>query len=428
MAASRAHGASGKDTVLRAAPGGILLALLWFFVDTLQTLVLLICISMVNVVGLYLAERIGGGLGAVTISSSNERTQTTPATFSGKLFVLASAMFSGIILQRSQLSLSYLLFCVPFALFVSSAIELWNPAYANSAAMNGHLTATMKADASFARMTPDRQWLSLILHAIIKHVSPMPVAQFDIGGQVPVFSTRSYVAKPEGKGFSATVDFVYKSDDNTKIEIEIPMDVPLWGTLTVPVMVAQPEVALAVQLDISHELIANSILSKGAEGHAKVLAISFMFEPIKEIHIHGIHISMASQFQLIQYIPLVKSFMKKAVDSALAPGVRKVLLFDSGFGSLGSFELKEDELWNIEGLLQKAHVTNLPNDDKNRPPVLDVAHSDPEKWSSFDASSSSSPEPLFPTEMEADIPPNLMPGHAKELPTAEAQKYPRLQL
>jgi len=293
---------------------------------------------------------------------------------------------------------------------------------------------------------PDRTWLSLLLHAFIKHAAPVKVPQFDIGGKLPLFSTRyfqrlnvkevrdgthlkvnptvvtggamdangqssspssqsssmpssglknsgiidslwktfTFSKSAEGEasstmsqafsdydvqqtshigptgGFHAIVDFAYSADENTKIEVEIPMQLPLWGALSVPVMVTSPEIAGGLVLEFRHDVVENEDDDDDDDGgvgktsHSKVMAVSFMFEPIREIHIHGIHISLASQFQLIQYIPIVKRYMKQAVNQALLPDVRRVMIFDSSFTTLASFQLAKDDLWNIPGLLQRA--------------------------------------------------------------------------
>jgi hypothetical protein len=489
---------------------GLLSVLVAFFASSFREATLLMMISGLNVVGMYYGERYG------------------------RFVTIFCLLTSGMVLQRSQVKIVLFVLCALVSMSGLALLEQWDPVNSQRNANASRdfaippelLSILFGCSSSSSLRNPDRKWLSLALHGVLQHVAPLKVPQFDIGGKLPLFSTRSSktlsvkevregiigkesaqsanrpsagssagapVGTEQGTpkssngilgsiwnafgsggdgsesidatardtshvgptgGFTSVIDFSYVADENTKIEIEIPMELPLWGTMSVPVMVASPEIAGSMQLEFRHDVIAN----EDGSSLTKVLAIGIMFEPIKEIHIHGIYISMASQFQLIQYVPIVKNYMKQAVNSALIPDTRRVLLFDSAFSSLGSFQLGKDETWNINGLLQRAKNqangedvlsaspsissasgTSNRASSSNDPlsnvaplpliPVLDLTRADSETL--LRASSSSSPPPitfLSATEFDADVPPSLEPGEPRELTPQEAEKYPRLQL
>lgn len=472
-----------------------------FFAESFKEATLLLMISGLNIVGLYYGEKYG------------------------RLVTLLCLLSSGMFLQRSQVRPLLFVLCAMVSITGLVLMEQWEPVKRQRNSDLGHdlplppelLAVLFGSSMSSKLRNPDRKWLSLALHGVLQHVAPLKIPQFDIGGKLPLFSTRTCKnlsvkevregilaketansqntgASPSGAsdaaqaappsssgifgsimgafsstggdnaeeisaretshigptgGFNSVIDFSYVADENTKIEVEIPMTLPLWGTMSVPVMVASPEISGSVQLEFRHDVI------KGEDGKTltKVLAIGIMFEPIKEIHIHGIHISKASQFQLIQYVPIVKNYMKQAVNSALIPDTRRVLLFDASFSSLGSFLLEKDEVWNIDGLLyrlkhpseedQKAKpsttqsgLESTSNPSTGSPnlipsfPVLDLSNADVQSFESTDPSSSAqrSVDILSSTEFDADVPVGMEPGEPRELTSTEAANYPTLQL
>lgn len=368
--------------------------------------------------------------------------------------------------------------------------------------------SSASSSSSSAKLYPDRRWLSSALHSVIQQVAPVRIPQFDIGGRLPLFSTQSYRemsvsevregiireapsqaeqlcaikkspndkskggAQPPSlgptRGFEMLVDFSYASDENTKIEVEIPMKVPIWGDLTVPVMVAAPELAGRVNVEFRHDVIE---FEEGSGNWQKVMALGIMFEPIREIHIHSIHISLASQFQLIQYIPMVKNYMKEAVNYALAPKRRRVLIFDSDFSSIASTVLGEFDMWNIPGILEhakkekeaaergeKLENSGLSSCPEMRPssssqgpqdgsknikeasqpyPVLDLSDGKasvpvmPSRLSPASAQDHSASSPDLATltdEVNTDVPVGLQPGPVRERDPSEPGIYPKLEL
>lgn len=429
----------------------------------------------------------------------------------GRWVMCTSFLVSGVILQRTQVRIPMLVLCLVISIMASHWLEQVTPGRGGSSANSGTFpltpellkllfgSSTLTSGSEVAH--PDRQWLSTALHSVLQQVVPLGVPQFDIGGKLPLFSTHSYremtmaevrgsgkstqgaetkicaikkspaAASEKGvappgigpvRGFEMAIDFSYVSDENTKIEIEIPMKVPIWGDLTVPVMVAAPEIAGRVLIEFRHDVLESK---PGAGDWQKVMALSIMFEPIKEIHIHRIHISLASQFQLLQYVPIVKRYMKEAINTGLAPNQRRIMIFDSSFGSLGSTALGKDDIWNIPGIIEHAKLeaeaakkgvkvppngfqecestssAPTPLESQSQAPsikypVLDL--SDPRmleesrktpvfpSGSPLTASPSSSNLAMLSKEIDPDVPQELEPGPVREREPNEGS-YPQLK-
>jgi hypothetical protein len=68
----------------------------------------------------------------------------------------------------------------------------------------------------------------------------------------------------------------------------------------------------------------------------KFLALALAFDPIDEIHVGDIRISVAQRFEWLQWFSYVKNQMKTLINGLISTNSVTIYLFDSSFTLLGT--------------------------------------------------------------------------------------------
>ncbi|XP_049849101.1 uncharacterized protein LOC126317476 [Schistocerca gregaria] len=195
-----------------------------------------------------------------------------------------------------------------------------------------------------------RMWLSLIAQAVMNHVSPIRISLFDVGRVWPAIEMKGAPRLISGGkgGFEMDMKVDYKTDESTSIKAQIPMRVPGCGKIEVPILVSNPHIAT----DLLIECKIGERKEEDSEGQ-KYLAVSVQFDPIREFRVGQLEISIASNIHLLQYVPGIKKTLKSLIDRVSAPNIKRVVILNHSLQLLGYFELKRNQTWEIDQLLEQ---------------------------------------------------------------------------
>jgi len=199
-----------------------------------------------------------------------------------------------------------------------------------------------------------RRWFNKLASTILFSVTGLEVPSFDIGNTYPEFSTQ-YLTSHEKRptGFDSVVTFNYNTTPDTNLTIKIPINVPGYGEVKVPVSVSGPRLEGKVRLDCRIENCTYEFFDPEDEERKKTsdqfIAIGLAFDKIETIHFENIQVMNAPKFGWLQSFSSIKQKIHSLINGALSTEDITVLLFDSKMGLVGSITKKRIRSFVEEG-------------------------------------------------------------------------------
>jgi hypothetical protein len=235
----------------------------------------------------------------------------------------------------------------PLVTFACSCLvaNFFNPAWDGSWANKKPSAVTVVGDEKAAH--EGRAWLNTLAKTLIEHIAALKIRKFDIGGALPSFKTVEFLPHDSASnGFDLLVRYEYNTDPSTMIEIEVPIPIPGYGETKVPVFVAGPKLSGRIRLQCQIKSCAYKRRVKDAPletpletNSENFLALAVAFEPIEEIHVSDVRVSVAPRFEWLQWFSFIKRQIVSLFNSLLSTDKVSVYLFDSSFSSLGTLSL-----------------------------------------------------------------------------------------
>jgi len=178
---------------------------------------------------------------------------------------------------------------------------------------------------------------------------------FDIGNTFPEFKTL-YMSPKEKRpqGFDMIVAFNYQTSPETAISLKIPITVPGYGELKVPICVTGPHIEGKLRLDCRIETCHYEYLDTDEEIKKGVtepfLGLALGFDKIDTIHLNNIQVMNAPKFGWLQSFSTIKQKIHTVINGAISSDEVTVHLFDKKFGYIGAAQKKRYRGFDEEGL------------------------------------------------------------------------------
>lgn len=229
-----------------------------------------------------------------------------------------------------------------------------------------------------------RVWMNGLLKLVIEHISALKIRRFDIGSTIPSFQTIEILPHLAG-GMDVVVRYDYLSDASTLIELEVPIPIPGYGETIVPVTVAGPQLSGKVRIRCTSSpcrfkrRVLNASLDSPLEEKTETfLAVAVLFEPIEEVHVSDVRVSIAPKFEWLQWFSFVKRQIVQLFNSLLSTEKVSLYLFDESFTTVGSllFDAPRDitlrdvpiqDMFNVQQLLDEQMMICLKCSRKSLP-------------------------------------------------------------
>jgi hypothetical protein len=208
-----------------------------------------------------------------------------------------------------------------------------------------------------------RAWMNIMTRQILSYLTGLDVDEFDVGSALPTFREISIAEKSSTgcPGFNMQVCYNYNTDDNTKIKLWVPVTVPGYGAIKIPLFVSGPQIAGKMRFDgriekCSYVTIKDQQPRKVEENF---FALAMSFDSIEDIHISTIKVLLAPKWEWLQWFDRVKREMKSFINNVLNTDQITVHLFDKDFVYVGSVLRKKSETentWNTQDVVEEIKV------------------------------------------------------------------------
>eukprot|EP01122_Echinamoeba_exundans_P008306 TRINITY_DN2737_c0_g3_i1.p1 TRINITY_DN2737_c0_g3~~TRINITY_DN2737_c0_g3_i1.p1 ORF type:complete len:561 (-),score=99.44 TRINITY_DN2737_c0_g3_i1:20-1702(-) len=235
----------------------------------------------------------------------------------------------------------------PLVTFACSCLvaNFFNPSWDGTWANKKSSSVVVIGDEKAAQ--DGRAWLNVLAKTLIEHIAALKIRKFDIGGALPSFRTVEFLPHDaETEGFDLLVRYEYNTDSSTMIELEVPVPIPGYGETKVPVFVAGPKLSGRIRLMCQIKSCSYKQRVKDAPLEApfqtnteNFLALAVAFEPIEEIHVSDVRVSVAPRFEWLQWFSFIKRQIVSLFNSLLSTDKVSVYLFDSSFSSVGTLTI-----------------------------------------------------------------------------------------
>jgi len=215
-----------------------------------------------------------------------------------------------------------------------------------------------------------RRWFNKIASTVLFYITGLEVPAFDIGDTYPEFNTL-YLASPEKRptGFDSIFCFNYNTTPDTNITLKIPINVPGYGEVKVPVSISGPRLEGKVRVDCRIENCTYSYYDTEdevrKEKEERFMAIALAFDKIETIHLENIQVMNAPKFGWLQSFSSIKQKIHSVINGAISCEDITVLLFDNKFGMVGTVMKKRvrNFIEEGEGYIMGENNTKQCNDD-----------------------------------------------------------------
>jgi len=199
------------------------------------------------------------------------------------------------------------------------------------------------ADASTVALKPNK-WINVVLQKVLCQVTGLDVVNFDIGVTSPSLRCLHMTDQSQRpNGFDMIMGYSYETGNDTHLTLSIPITLPAYGEVRLPISVAAPSLRGKMRLDGRFEACTYKMIEYTEDGKEalitqteKFFALGIAFDHIERIEVGELQVMNAPKLEYLLTFDRVKSIINSAINSGLSTDQVLVLLFDSGLGVIGS--------------------------------------------------------------------------------------------
>eukprot|EP01130_Rhizamoeba_saxonica_P008113 TRINITY_DN327_c0_g1_i3.p1 TRINITY_DN327_c0_g1~~TRINITY_DN327_c0_g1_i3.p1 ORF type:complete len:508 (-),score=105.18 TRINITY_DN327_c0_g1_i3:206-1729(-) len=194
-----------------------------------------------------------------------------------------------------------------------------------------------KGSRSYDNTTKEgRAWLNSLLSTLLAQISGLEIADFDIGDTLPDIEPL-YLAPEElrPRGFDMVVAVNYETNDSTNLSIRLPLNIPAYGEIKVPVSVAAPQFSGKIRMDCRLEECSFRHMKDGQQCNSteNFMALGVAFDNIDTISFGDIQLMTTMNW--LQSIGAIKQQIHALINDALSTDAITIHLFDKDFVYIG---------------------------------------------------------------------------------------------